>query len=182
MNVYKQLYKITSKEDFKPFLTGVFHRDGKLIASNGHVLAIVKYKYSSDLEGVIVSKNGENIDAKYPNIDKIYMPSKASKGRLDSRFFKSAEKLRGVKNAYLRFGESGFSISVKYILLIKDLMSILGEYPDSIRFDSLEKGIFLESFSVKALVMPSTRDDLVYDYDMADAYVKKGKLKNWYEK
>ena len=180
MNIYKELYKITANDDLRPSFRGVYHDKGKLVAINGHVLAIVSHKYDPSLEGCIMSKCGEKIDASFLKYEKLELPQ--PNATLSSRLFKCAENLRGVKGASILI-DLDWSLSVKYVLMIKDLMYLLNEYPDIIYHSDLNKGVMFKSHSVEALVMPMfDRGKNIYTYEEAEAYVKPSKTKNWYER
>lgn len=99
MNIYKQLYKITSKDDLRYVLNGIYHKDGNLIASDCCVLATVKSQYDEKLEGMIIGRDGKEIEGKYPCTSKLSYATKSSKNQLNSKLFRAAEKLRVVKDA-----------------------------------------------------------------------------------
>ena len=185
MNIYKQLYKITSKDDLRSVLMGIHHKDGNLIALNGHVLAIVKSNYDEKLEDAIMDRNGVAIEGKFPNVSKLSYATKSSKGQLNSKLFRAAEKLRGVKDACIHINGE-YYLKVAYILLIKDLMFGLGEFPDFIAYNDITQSITFQSATVKALITPLYPEEhtkyKLFDYDAAESFVKEKKSNCWYEK
>ena len=48
-------------------LNGVYYDSGKIVASDGHILAAVRQDYPGEREGLIFDKNGCTIDSIYPN-------------------------------------------------------------------------------------------------------------------
>lgn len=63
----KDLYPFVSKYKDQPFLCGVYHDKGYLVASDSHILVKLKADYQKALEGKIILKNGEEVKEKYPN-------------------------------------------------------------------------------------------------------------------
>lgn len=59
-NVYKHYYNA---------LTGVYHSNGYVFASDSHVIIKMKKEYPSEFEGKIIAKNGDVIDMNFPNCD-----------------------------------------------------------------------------------------------------------------
>ena len=66
------IYKCVGSETYRPALTGVYYDNGTVIASDAHILAAVKQEYPAEREGLIIDKNGEKIDAKYPNYKGVF--------------------------------------------------------------------------------------------------------------
>ena len=61
------IYNFINPKDWHEQLRGVFYDNGNLVASDGRVLAVIKSDYPSEREGLIIDKNGQTINAKYPN-------------------------------------------------------------------------------------------------------------------
>lgn len=73
------IFKFTSKDDLRPIMTGVFHDKGNKVASDSHILAVIKEDYDESLEGQVVMKDGslyktatQSFGSKYPNYQSIY--------------------------------------------------------------------------------------------------------------
>ena len=64
--LYDLLYKSFVCKDNER-LSGVFHENGHLYASNGHIISRIKYNYPPEKEGISINKDGNKIDkpAKY---------------------------------------------------------------------------------------------------------------------
>lgn len=65
MNIYKKLYKATKGNHPSPKYGAIFHDNGYLVATNGHILAKIKADYSPELEGKIISPSGEEVNETY---------------------------------------------------------------------------------------------------------------------
>lgn len=73
-------YKYTASprtNKLRPCLNGVFHNEGFKVASDSHILVVVKESYPEELENKIVSKKGECIEGKYPKYN-LVRPQKKS--------------------------------------------------------------------------------------------------------
>lgn len=66
------IYKFVGSESYRPALTGVYYDNGNVVACDGYILAAVKQEYPAEREGLIIDKNGEKIDAKYPNYKGVF--------------------------------------------------------------------------------------------------------------
>ena len=61
------IYKFASSGP-RGVLNGVFYDKGNIVASDGHILAAVRQDYPGEREGLVIDKNGCNIDyCRYPN-------------------------------------------------------------------------------------------------------------------
>ena len=69
------LYKMTSNDEQRPVMGGIFHDGGYKVASDSHVLVAVREDYDEALEGHIIGKKGEDIIGKYPKWELVF-PSK----------------------------------------------------------------------------------------------------------
>lgn len=61
------LFKYVAKNDFNPPIKGILHEDGRLIATNSHILVVVNREHPDELEGKIIDKNGLECSGKFPN-------------------------------------------------------------------------------------------------------------------
>lgn len=61
------IYNFVGRDKYRAPLTGVYHDGGYKVASDAIVLAAVKSDYSEELEHHIISKDGQEVSAKYPN-------------------------------------------------------------------------------------------------------------------
>ncbi len=67
--LYDLLYKSFVCKDNER-ASGVFHKNGHLYASNGHIISRIKYNYPPEKEGISINKDGNKIDkpAKYEDL------------------------------------------------------------------------------------------------------------------
>ena len=72
-NVYTHYYNV---------LTGVYHSNGYVFASDSHVIIKMKKEYPSEHEGKIIAKNGDVIDMNFPNCDNQILKDGIDKMRL----------------------------------------------------------------------------------------------------
>ena len=62
------IYAFASKNPSHRVLNGVFYDSGKIVASDGYILAAVSQDYPGEREGLVIDKNGCKIDyCRYPN-------------------------------------------------------------------------------------------------------------------
>lgn len=48
-------------------LTGIYYNNGTQVATDSYQIIVLKEEYDQELEGKIINKNGEEIEAKFPN-------------------------------------------------------------------------------------------------------------------
>ena len=60
-------YKFCAKDQSRPVLNGIFHDNGNVVATNGHILLVVKEEYDPIYEGKSISKAGTVIEGRFPN-------------------------------------------------------------------------------------------------------------------
>lgn len=57
-------YNYVWKDDFRPYMTGVFHEDGNKVASDAHILIAMKADYPAEYEGKTLKKDGAFVEEK----------------------------------------------------------------------------------------------------------------------
>ena len=63
-------------EDTKrSFICGVYHDNGKMVATNGNILAIVRADYDHEKEGKIINRNGSKMAGTFPAYERV-IPTK----------------------------------------------------------------------------------------------------------
>lgn len=86
-------YKCVSmeKNELRPAHKGVYHADGLKVATDGHVLAVIKSEYPDEQEGKIIDKKSCVINERFP-FYKGAIPSlfKSKKHSIDLQKFKEA--------------------------------------------------------------------------------------------
>ena len=67
VNTAKAMYAILDKASKIEGLRGMFYNDGVVVSSNNTVIIVLRTEYSSNLEGKVISLEGKEIKAPYPN-------------------------------------------------------------------------------------------------------------------
>ena len=78
-------FVMDKKNVYTPFhevMTGVYHSNGYVFASNQHVIIKMKKEYPSENEGKIIAKNGDVIEKNFPNCDMIIRKDGIDKMRI----------------------------------------------------------------------------------------------------
>ena len=70
------LYKFASKDYTRYFMCGVYHDNGKKIATDGHIMAIVKADYLPQCEGKIIDRYSLPLDGRFPSYQKVIPDTK----------------------------------------------------------------------------------------------------------
>ena len=87
------IYDYVRKDDTYTKLAGVFYNNGEIVASDAHILLVLKnYEYSKEFEGKIISKAGEEIDKQYPNYNNIKPSDNTETIQIDRENFNNAIK------------------------------------------------------------------------------------------
>ena len=61
------MYRCTSRDELRPNMQSVYHNNGNIVATDGHILVAVKSDYNANLEGKMITKDGRDLEGKYPN-------------------------------------------------------------------------------------------------------------------
>ena len=64
-----KIWDYVSDDDLRPAMCRVFHDSGFKVASDSHILIVLKEEYDSELEGKLLQKNG-TIETQYTNYPK----------------------------------------------------------------------------------------------------------------
>lgn len=83
LDMFKYTDKGWSHWGKRDYLSGVFHEGGRVIATDARVLAIVRREYPASLEGKLIDKKGNEIEAQFPNYKRV-IPDIARMERADS--------------------------------------------------------------------------------------------------
>ena len=63
-NIYNYVYK--DKTNLRPVMEGAFHDDGNIVASDAHIMVVIKEQYPEELEGKTVLPDGSFLNCSYP--------------------------------------------------------------------------------------------------------------------
>lgn len=153
-------YKYVAKDKSRPVMSGILHDKGQKVASDSHILIAKKEDYPEEYEGKVLGKDGNFIDGKFPNYEKVFPDLKKNsytEHEVDFGAFadfvlqtKATAKLRGSDTSFA-FVEIGgcyfrldlFQLLVSYMKEIgaKTIWTAIREIPDT-RWDS-EKHSFV---------------------------------------
>lgn len=91
------IYKFASSNPSPHVLNGVFYDRGNIVASDGKLLAVIRQDYPGEREGLVIDKNGCNIDyCRYPNYLRV-IPETAGWPSYTIDFQKAREIIRRSK-------------------------------------------------------------------------------------
>lgn len=127
------LYKYVDKDKNRLILSGVFHKDGKVYATEGHILCRLSRTYDEANEGKVIDKTGKEIEGRYPNADSI-IPNTEGWKSIPADFTKinearktwAAHKKLYKKKAEGRFIIGNQEVKMDYLFMMTDLMMELG--------------------------------------------------------
>lgn len=65
---FKTLSKLAGKDPIRPIMSGVYHDNGNMVATDAHVLGVIRNaKYPKQKEGKVIALKGRTIKGRYPN-------------------------------------------------------------------------------------------------------------------
>lgn len=73
-DIYKFTERPVESGWIRPALTGIHFADGWAEATDAHILIREKYDYNHELEGKVIGRYGEEIDAVFPDTSKVIPP------------------------------------------------------------------------------------------------------------
>lgn len=145
-------YDFVSIDPARFFLTGIYHTEGLKVMTDARILLAVKENYDPSLEGVILSKDMEKINGKYPNWKKV-MPDmsnyKEITFNLTEKRYKEIKtlvdlqrKINGTKKSknslmtdcYYKIAENCF-VNYEYL---KQIFQVVTNYNVKVYIDSTE--------------------------------------------
>lgn len=186
-DIYKILFKEVCSEDKldNDKLLSVYHSEGSLIATNGKILARIKYSYKEEFEGKLFIENGTEINDKYMNIEHLLnMEGMIQEDICDLlEAAKKVVKIKDKKYIQLFAGENvdnNFIANAKYIITAYKLLDnpILYRQPDNKLYCIFKSGNDI------VLICKTRTDDPDDFYTIEEALnleVKKEAKTSWYE-
>ena len=166
-------FDYTSKDGLRPVMNGIFHDNGEKVATDSHILVVMKEDYPEDYEGKILMKDGELKDqervGRFPNW-KCVMPE-STEGRTPVKIdFDRADKIFKDIRVKCRFDKlSVWKVKVGGVLYNWELLQRMFKFMRYIGTDVMwndEKSIragYVENGGNRAILMPmrSTEDHVV---------------------
>ena len=127
------LYKWTSKDKLRPVINGIYHKEGKVYATDAFILCRLSRTYDEANEGKVIGKDGKEIDGRYPNADAV-IPNTEGWKTIPADFDKinearktwAAHKKLYKKKAQGRFIIGNQEVAMDYLFMMADLMIELG--------------------------------------------------------
>jgi hypothetical protein len=65
------LYDFVDKTAAYKALSGIYYDNGNQVATDSHHIIVLKEEYDPELEGKIIDKNGEEVEARFPNYNAV---------------------------------------------------------------------------------------------------------------
>lgn len=130
------LWDYVSKDDIRPSMCCVLHDSGYKVASNAHILVVLKEDYPEDMEGKLMKKDGtiEDENVKFPNWRMVIPdPSRTEMVAVRLDFagirafeadFKAKKKLDKRMEGYVRVG--GCLFKLDYLIKAARFMEHVG--------------------------------------------------------
>lgn len=165
------IFKFTCKDDLRPIMQGVFHDKGNKVASDSHILAVIKEEYDESLEGQVVMKDGslykypdtQTFGCRYPNYQSIYSDkgeivkidfAKVTDAYNAYRANKKARvaMLEGEDIVYVNYNEGKIPFKVEMFYTFAGLMNYLGT--DELRVPASNKASSINTENGWGLIFP----------------------------
>ena len=181
MNIYKSLYRATKGSHQSDEYGAIFHDNGYLVATNGYILAKIKYDYSPELEGRIIAPDGKEVN-------ETYMKYQSFLDAIDRMHPVPTENLLQACKNVVKLNDTernnislrpGFNVRAKFIV---DGYELLGKEAELyIPDDGIVTCIMKNGDSCVLICKTRSLDYFTVDEAMSLVFEKKVK-KEWYEK
>lgn len=154
-------------------LTGIYHSEGKAIASNEHVLFVVQFTYDPSIEGRIFNKGGTEVLEPYPDYTKVIPDIELLRECTDPAIMNSLHRAAyNLRHAKLGYHQVCLCIDnmcfhPRYILDVLQMFKLLEE-PFKLFLKPGLPAVF-KSPSCTALVMPLANCEELNKFAITDA-------------
>ena len=145
------MYKYTTKDKMRPAMTGVFFCEGYKVATTAQILVYKKEEYSSELEGKIVNKKGEIVDAVFPRWKSV-IPTKISEDyeiELDFKAIDAAIKESKLNKKVNKLNKEDCLISLNKVLFKTYMFELFIQAVKEIKTDK----VYLKNYNQYASEM-----------------------------
>lgn len=127
------LYDYVGKDKQYPILNGIYHKDGKVYATDARILCRCVCDYDSKYEGKVIGKDGKVIEGCYPDADRVipntqrwtHIPIDFDKVEQSKKKWVAHKKIYK-KTALGRFAIGNQYIDMPYFFMMCDLMKEWG--------------------------------------------------------
>lgn len=157
---------LKGKNDLRKNLKGAFYEDGRIVATDAHVLIVLENQnYPEEFEGKIVSPDGDFIEAKYPQWRSVIPDPKKmteikpdwAKVKSDLKEVKLGLSTRTSSVRYVNFDDK-FCISEKYVPLLLKLQKSPGISKIMYQEGNPRRAILVVGANYCAIFMPVNKD------------------------
>lgn len=157
---------LKDKNDLRKNLKGAFYEDGRIVATDAHVLIVLENQnYPEEFEGKIVSPDGDFIEAKYPQWRSVIPDPKKmteikpdwAKVKSDLKEVKLGLSTRTSSVRYVNFDDK-FCISEKYVPLLLKLQKSPGISKIMYQEGNPRRAILVVGANYCAIFMPVNKD------------------------
>lgn len=181
MNIYKSLYKATKGSHPSEKYGAIFHENGYLVATNGHILAKIKADYSPELEGKIIAPDGKEVNETYMKyqsfLDAIDRMQPVSTCNL-LQACKNVVKLNDPEKNNISI-RPDFNVRAKFIL---DGYGLLGKDAELYIPDEGVITCCMKNGDSRVLICKTDSHDAFTVDEAMDIVIEKKVKKAWYEK
>ena len=119
-----KIFNYVSKDSFRPALSGVYHKNGHQIATDGIILVGIISNYPEEYEGKIIDNKGRELEYKYVDYEKVIPKSNCTIVNLDENLIKDNYKRYKVEkkakeefNKYYKMKIGEFYYNIEYLYL-----------------------------------------------------------------
>ena len=96
------IYDYVSKDYKRPVFTGIYHKNGEVVASDTHIALVLKNcTYNAKFEGKVISKSGKEIGGRFPNFNSVKPINNTEIIQIDRDNFNNAIKADKAKKKLL---------------------------------------------------------------------------------
>lgn len=157
---------LKDKNDLRENLKGAFYEDGRIVATDAHVLIVLENQnYPEEFEGKIVSPDGDFIEAKYPQWRSVIPDPKKmteikpdwAKVKSDLKEVKLGLSTRTSSVRYVNFDDK-FCVSEKYVPLLLKLQKSPGISKIMYQEGNPRRAILVVGSNYYAIFMPVNKD------------------------
>lgn len=166
--IVKAIYaNIVAKDELRPFMNGVCFEEERCYGSDGHLLIVYKQS-SKKLSGKTIMQDGNEIEGKYPNVDKVIpLEREEYPHRIDLKELYNACVYHTRKQDSMQ--DDRVSIFHK-TFVIRSLVKLLavfaasGELNKTVIYKSeQDRATVVESKLLTGIIMPSVHDEKAID-------------------
>lgn len=163
---------VCAKDELRPVLSGVHFEEARCYATDGHLLVIYE-ESNPKLTGKTMSQTGEEIDGRYPNVDRVFPAEEnfGTKLNIDiEQLYSACMWHMKQKESADRDGVVINGVSYNVILLKKILNVALCGGARNVKFYNSDpsRATVITSSKLKCLIMPQLHKESEIDSERLD--------------